>query len=416
VLVVVGLSHHSASVEVRERFAFNKEDAVATLRRAGAAFGPAVLLSTCNRTELYLASYRSHGEAAEVVDFLAAERGLTATAPVHEHFYFHGDDSAVRHLFQVAAGLDSMVLGESEILGQVRDAMRLGHEAESLDRLLSHLMHTAIRVGRRARSETKIGHLAVSASSAAVDLARRIFPDLETRTVVVVSAGEAGKLAVRALQASGVGRLVVTSRRRESAEELAALLGGEAASFAELPQLLVAADVVVSSSSAPGHLLEYEEVSAAMPARAGRPLLLVDLAVPRDVDPRVAELPEVRLYNIDDVQAHATANLLEREREALAVEPIVEEELRRFQEWRHSLAAAPTIAALREHAESIRRQELGRTFARMGDLSEGDQERIDALTRAIVKKLLHTPFSRIKDPDDGPRFAEAARDLFDLQA
>lgn len=413
-LVVVGLNHRSASVEVRERFAFSKEDAVATLRRAGSEFGPSALLSTCNRTELYLASYRSQGEASEVVDFLTDERRLEHDAGLYEHFYIHADDSAVRHLFRVAAGLDSMVLGESEILGQVREAMRLGHEAESLDRLLSHLMHTAIRVGRRARAETRIGHLAVSSSSAAVDLARRIFPDLAGRTVVVVSAGEAGKLAVRALKASGVGKLIVTSRRLESAEELAALLGAEVVPFAALSELLAEADVLVSSSSAPDHLLEYGDVAARMPARAGRPLLIIDLAVPRDVDPRVAELPEVRLYNIDDVQAHATTNRQEREREASAVDPIVEEELRRFQEWRHSLAASPTIAALREHAESIRQSELERTLSRLSDLGDADRERIDALTKAIVKKLLHTPFARIKDPDDGPRFAEAARDLFDL--
>lgn len=410
-ITLVGLSHKTAPVEVRERFAFASEELPAALAAMAERFASgAALLSTCNRTEVYLTSHYAM-EPAPIIELLQELRS-GAEAPA-ESFYHEAGGDAARHLFRVASGIESMVLGEAEILGQVRSAFAAATAAGTHNAVLSQLFHAAIRVGRRARSQTRIGHYAASVSSTAVALARETLGDLSSRTVLVVSAGEAGKLAARSLAESGASRIVVTSRRPERAGELAADLGAEAVEFARLVEAMGEADIVLSSSAAPGFLIGREQVAGALAGRNGRPLLIIDIAVPRDVDPEVRALPNVHLYDIDGLQSMVDRNMNARRRELTKAERIVDEGLGRFTEWLRARSVVPTVAALRARAEALRRDELARTFRRLPGLSPEQRERVEAMTAALVSKLLHDPVARLKG-DDGERYAAAVRDLFDL--
>ncbi len=409
-ITLVGISHRTAPVAVRERFAFAAEELPAALGRLGEAFGGAALLSTCNRTELYVAG--PHAVALEPGVEILRELKPGAEGEAGAFYHLAGREAA-RHLFRVAAGIDSMVLGESEILGQVRAAFAAATTAGTHNAVLSQLFHGAIRVGRRARSQTHIGRYAVSVSSTAVELARRTLGDLSSRTVLVVSAGEAGKLAARSLAESGASRLLVTSRTAGRAKELAADLGGEPVPFAELARAMAESDIVITSTAAPEFLVGRREVAAAAGDRDGRPLLLIDIAVPRDIDPVVRELPGVHLYDIDDLQGQVEENLNARRNEASKVERIVEEGVERFVEWQRGRGVVPTVAALRARADAVREAELERTLRRLNGLSPRQRRSVEAMANALVKKLLHDPINRLKG-DDGERFVAAARDLFSL--
>lgn len=406
-ITLVGISHKTAPVAERERFAFAPEELSAALPRFG---GAAVLLSTCNRTEVYLTAH--HPIAAGSV--IAILRELKGGADVPDDAFYHlTDHEAARHLFRVAAGIESMVLGEAEILGQVRAAFAASTSAGSHNAVLSQLFHQAIRVGRRARSETHIGRHAVSVSSTAVALARRTLGDLSSRTVLVVSAGEAGKLAARSLVQSGAARLLVTNRSRERARELAADLGGQPVPFDRLGAALAEADIVISSSAAPEFLIGPGDVSRALAARNGRPLMLIDIAVPRDVDPAVRALPQAHVYDIDDLQAAVEANRSSREREVAKVERIVDEGVARFTAWLRTRGVVPTVAALRERADALREAELARTLKRLPELTHKERAALEAMAGALVKKLLHDPIDRLKG-SDGERYVGALRELFAL--
>jgi len=406
-ITLIGISHKTAPVAVRERFSFSPEELPAALPRFG---GAAVLLSTCNRTEVYLTAH--HPIAAGSVVALLRELKGGADVP-DDAFYYVADSDAARHLFRVAAGIESMVLGEAEILGQVRVAFAAATAANTHNAVLSQLFHTAIRVGRRARSETQIGRHAVSVSSTAVALAKRTLGDLSSRTVLVVSAGEAGKLAARNLAKHGASRLLVTSRNRDRARELAADLGGEPVAFDRLGAAMAEADIVISSSAAPGFLIGTREVRQALASRNGRPLLLIDIAVPRDVDPAVRELPQVHLYDIDDLQAVVEENRNSRRREVASVERIIDGGLDRFTAWLRERGVVPTVAALRERADTVREAELARTLRRLPDLSAKERAAVEAMANALIKKLLHDPIGRLKGPD-GERYVGALRELFAL--
>jgi glutamyl-tRNA reductase len=280
--------------------------------------------------------------------------------------------------------------------------------------VLSRLFHTAIRVGRRARSQTHIGRHAVSVSSTAVALARSTLDDLSGKTVLVVSAGEAGKLTARSLAESGVANMLVTSRNSERAAELAADLGGEAVPYEDLANAVAVADIVMTSTSSPACIIDRAIVERAMAQRPSRPLLLIDIAVPRDIDPAAAALPGVHLANIDDLQAVAQANIHLRRKELSEVERIVDEEAAKFSAWLRSLEVVPTIAALRARADEIRVEEVERTLAKTS-MSAADRKRIESMTSAIVKKLLHDPIQHLKTTADGERYVEATRALFDLE-
>lgn len=412
VVTCVGLNHRTAPLPEREKLTFSTEELPAVLSRLHDEFGAAVILSTCNRTELYVTTDGDVSQAERLLGSLAACKGTQ----VHPRLtYFLAHDEAVRHLFRVAAGVDSMVLGESQILGQVRDAMSAATEAGSLNGVLSRLLHSAIRVGKRARSQTDIGRYCVSVSSAAVALARQTVGTLEERTVLVISAGSTGELAAHSLAECGAARILVTNRTAERATALAGEIGGQAVPFSRLAWALAESDIVISGTGADQFILGPEQIASTVTNRDGRELVLIDIAVPRDVDPAVGQLPGVRLFDIDDIQAVSRAGMRGRRRQVLRVEAHVEDEVDDFMDWWRSLDVLPAITALRQRAEDVRRRELERTLRGLPDLDDEHRARIEAMSRAIVKKMLDRPIARLKDGADSGLYVEALRDLFGVR-
>jgi glutamyl-tRNA reductase len=397
-LVLVGTSHRLSPVEERELVAFDLAGAAA-LARGLALEGEAVCLSTCNRTELYLVD--TDPEAAEA-------RASKALLGDEVELYHMTDEAAALHLFRVAAGLDSLVPGEGEILGQVREAYEAGAHGPVLDRLFRE----ALRVGKKVRTETAINESPASVSSAAAALAQQVFGDLTGCRVLLVGAGEVSELAARALAARGATIAAVTSRTQANAETLADAFDARTVPFAGLGSELEHADVVVSSTSSPEPILSREQV----PDRKGRPLFVIDLAVPRDVDPGVAQLEDCYLYDIDDLQAVVRESLSGRRREAERAEAIVEHEAERFRDWQATLRVVPAIASLRERAESIRSGELAKAESRLEGLSESERRTVESITTQIVNKLLHVPIVRLKQAAaaEGSGYVEVAKDLFGL--
>jgi glutamyl-tRNA reductase len=410
---LVGISHKTAPVAVREHFAFAPDELPLLLERLGASHAGAAVLSTCNRTEIYLADPRGLGDPRPVVALLSEIKGEPAMegAP----FFTLSGKEAARHLFRVAAGVESMVVGESEILGQVRGAFTAATAAGTHTPALSRLFHTAIRVGRKVRTHTSIGRYTVSVSSTAVALAKQTLGDLSGKTVLVIGAGEAGKLTAGNIAGSGIGRMLVTSRSRERTADLAAALGGEAVAFDRRAEAIAQADIVISSTSAQDFVIDRAMIEGAMAQRqpAGAPLLLIDIAVPRDIDPEVRAVTGVHLYDIDELQSVAEQNLHLRRREIAGAEKIVEDDASKFADWLRSLEVVPTVAALRERAEAMRAAEVERTLAKT-KMSDADRKRVEAMTSALVKKLLHAPVSALKAPGEGERYVAAARALFGL--
>jgi glutamyl-tRNA reductase len=414
VITLAGISHHTAPLEVRERLAIPAERVPDVLAHARRRFGAAALLSTCNRLELYLSG--AH-ERDEVLDFLAGQF-RAADDLVDRHFQFRYGPDAVRHLYEVAAGIDSMVIGESEILGQVRAAFSAAVAAGADDALLSRLFHTAIRTGRRARSETEIGRHALSVSSIAVQQARTLFPQLELATVLVIGAGEASRLAAEALLDQGAGRLLVANRTYERGHALAGELGGEALPFDQLEDALARSHVVLASTGAPDTLVDLPTVHAALARREGRvPLLVVDIGMPRDFDPAVRDLPGVTYRDLDDLQAIADANAQLRQAEVERVRELVDAETGRFLEWWEQLQVIPTISALTDRSERLRAAEVAKTLRRLR-LGEAErahvEELFDALSKALVKQLLHDPIAALRERGDRDVYLEATRRLFRL--
>jgi glutamyl-tRNA reductase len=403
-LVLVGTSHHHAPVELRERVALDREHAHAVALE----LGEAVCLSTCNRTELYVAS--GDGDAGEVADralLALAGADAGALAPVA---YRLSDESAALHLFRVAAGLDSLIPGEGEILGQVRDAYEAGAPGSLLDRTFRMALHA----GRRARLETAIGESPASVPAAAAALAQQVFEGLDGRRVVLVGAGRTSELTARNLRSRGATVTAVVNRTLDHAERLAAELGARALPLDDAAQAVTDADVVVSSTSAPGFVLTGEQLVSALRSRRGRPVLFVDLAVPRDVDPALASVDGCFVYDVDDLEAVVSASLEGRRAEAVQAERIVAAEAERFRAWQASLAVVPAIASLRALAEEIRSSELARVE---GKLPESQRAMVDTVTAQIVNKLLHLPTIRMKEAavtPDGLVYADVVRHLFGL--
>ena len=410
-LALAGVSHHTASIELRERVAIDREAAASLageLVRNGNGQTEAVVLSTCNRTELYIAS--SDGDAGEIADralLALAGADADALAPVA---YRLSDESAALHLFRVAAGLDSLVPGEGEILGQVRDAYEAGAPGAMLDRTFRMALHA----GRRARLETAIGESPASVPAAAAALAQQVFEGLDGRRVVLVGAGRTSELTARNLRSRGAEVTTVVNRTLEHADRLAAELGARALPLDEVAPALVEADVVVSSTSAPGFVLTGERLVSALRSRRGRPVLFVDLAVPRDVDPALASVDGCFVYDVDDLEAVVSASLEGRRAEAVHAERIVAAEAERFRAWQASLSVVPAIALLRAFAEEIRSSELARVE---GKLPESERAVVDTVTAQIVNKLLHLPTIRMKEAavtPDGLVYADVVRYLFGL--
>jgi glutamyl-tRNA reductase len=393
-LVLVGISHHVAPVELRERVALPLDRAAALARQ----LGDAVCLSTCNRTELYLAGERDD-HALRTLEEIAGE-------PLGPVAYRMHDEAAAVHLFRVSAGLDSLVPGESEILGQVKAA----YERASVGPLLDRVFRQALQLGKRVRSETAIGESPASVPSAAAALAEQVFGDLDGRRVLLVGAGRIGELAAGSLSARGATIAYVVNRSSEVASTLATRFGAEPLESGRIAEKLSEVDVVLTSTTAPEFVVRATDV----PARRRQPLFFIDIAVPRDVDPSVHELEGCYLYDIDDLEAVVAETLAGRRAEAESAELLVVEEASRFREWQASLDVVPAITSLRAHAEEIRIAEL----AKLGDLPEHERQLVEAVTAQMLNKLLHLPTVRMKEAAqeaDGVAYAEAVRHLFGLE-
>lgn len=418
-VLLVGLSHHTAPVELRERLAFTKAMlplALAELSRLD-ALGEVVLLSTCNRTEVYAASTDVAGAQQAVADYLARSRGLGGAKALDSYLYTHTDADAARHLFRVAAGLDSLVVGEPQIFGQVKDAFATASSAGVTGPTLNKLFPASFVVGKRVRSETALGEGAVSVSYAAVSLARKIFGNLAGLNVLLVGAGEMARLTAEHLKGHDVQCIAVTSRTFEHARELAEEVGGTAIEWDRLDAALAASDIVVTATGSTEPVLTRARVVAAIGARRRRPLFVIDIAVPRDVEASVGDLEHVFLYNVDDLEAIVADNLARREAEIARAEAIVGEELARFVAWLRARQAVPTVVALRQRFEAIRQHELRRLEPKLAQLSPEARHRVDEITRLIVEKLLLTPTEQLKALDDHQAVAlytDALTRLFSL--
>jgi glutamyl-tRNA reductase len=406
-LTLVGLSHQATPIAVRER-AFVPLPRAAELAAELATDGEAVCLSTCNRTELYLVGADA---ARRALGALAALSGLP-DEELRAVVYRLADEAAALHLFRVAAGLDSMVPGEGEILGQVRAAFEAGSTGPVLDRLFRQALHA----GKKARAETAIAESPASVSSAAAALAQQVFGQLRGCRVLLVGAGHVAELAARGLAARGAQIAFVANRSPHRADALAARFGGQGIPFEQAAAVLGEIDVLVSSTGAPGRALSRDRVEEALRGRKGRPLFLIDLSVPRDLDPAIHELDGCYLYDIDDLESVVASSLAGRRREAARAEAIVAEEADRFREWQASREVVPAIASLRAWAEEIRAAELARARGRLG-LSESQEAAVESVTAQIVNKLLHLPTVRLKEAAagaDGGSYAQAVRHLFGL--
>ncbi len=418
-LMCLGVSYRTAPVEVRERLALPEPQQVELLGRLGGAAaggGPGgdevLLVSTCNRVEVFAAAHSAELTRARVLTVLAELAGPEVTA----HLYEHRGEAAVTHLFRVASSLDSMVVGEPQILGQVKDAFELSQRAGGVRGELSRAVNAALGTAKRVRTETGIGRSAVSMASAAVQLASRIFEGLSGRPVLVVGAGEMSAIAARHLAHAGA-KVTVTNRTLSRAEALAAEVRGVARPLEELGALLHAADGVVCCTGSPRALITRELVQPAMKARRHRPLFLVDLAVPRDIDPDVGTLPDVYAYDVDDIQKVVSENEKQRAAEAARAEALVAAEVARFMKARLVREQVPVLAQLRSRAEGIARAEVERTLSRMTGLDEKSRKSIEAMGLAIVNKILHQPTMRLRavgEAEAAVRLADAAAELFGL--
>lgn len=410
-IVLVGMSHRTAPVEVRERFAVSDPGPILRKLTSSEEIEEAVLISTCNRVEWMVTTRQPEAASLRL-------RGLLGGDHADEYIYEHRDRHAVAHLFRVASAMDSMVLGEPQILGQVKDAYRLSVEAGSCRSVLSRLFQHAFGTAKRVRNETRISEGPISVARVAVDLARQIFENFHGKTALLLGAGEMIELALEALRRAGLEQVRVANRTRAHAEQLAERFAATPHGLEDLDSLLLGSDIVLTCVGGDRPLLDRARVAAAMGGRRHRPAFIIDIGVPRNVHPEVNQLDNVYLYDVDDLQELAAANAEGRQRESAQAERIIVEEQERFDGWLVALQAVPTIRHLRSRAEGIRQAELERSLSRL-DLDEHQRDGVEALTRSIVNKLLHPPLSRLreeKDREEGLALREAARALFELDA
>lgn len=417
-LFVAGLNHRTAPVAVREQLALEEEkirEILADLSGRG-LFEEVMILSTCNRVEVYGVAAVPGEARAAAFGRLGSHRGM-AWPELEPLLYTRSDDEAVLHVCRVAASLDSLVLGEPQILGQVKDAFALAQSSRTAGPVLHALMSHAFSVAKRVRTETEVGRLAVSVSSAAVELARKIFDGLEGKAVLLVGAGEMGELAARHLVEQGALPIYVSNRTWDRAQELAQTLGGVPVPFDQLRPTLALVDIVITSTAAPQPIITAADVGAALHTRRSRPLFFVDIAVPRNVELAVNDLANAFCYDIDDLRSVVEANLRERQREAVQAQALVEREVGKFMARLQHLEVVPTIVSLREKLEAIRRAELDRALSRLPQAGEETRRVMEALSQAIVNKVLHAPVVKLKDSSragHGRRWTELISELFGL--
>jgi glutamyl-tRNA reductase len=420
-ILIVGLSHKTAPLDIRETISFsdkNMDEGVRALV-SSPSVSEGLIISTCNRVEVYSAVSKKKVQDArdEIVQFLA-DFHKVQREKLDPHIYTMTGEECVSHIFRVASSLDSMVVGEPQILGQVKDAFGCAANARATGNILNRLLHKAFSVAKRVRSETRIATSAVSISFAAVELAKKIFGELEGKTVMLVGAGEMAELAARHLLNNGIEHIIVANRTYENAVKLAEDFKGAAVPFDELAQQMELADIVISSTGAPNVIIDKTMVKEVIKRRRNKPMFFIDIAVPRDIDPKVNEVQNVYAYDIDDLQGVVEANIKARSKEAAKAEEIVGGEIKQFTDWMRSRESFPTIVALRDWAEDIRKSELEKTLKRMNGLTEMDTKRIEAMSEAILNKILHRPISRMKNAahegDEG-KVAEMVRDIFEIE-
>jgi len=418
-IVVVGLSHKTAPVEIREKLAIPESRMGEALGRLCSYSGvrEGMLLSTCNRVEVYAVVDELDAGYGRIQEFLADAHMSLSSEQLTPHLYWQTGDRAISHLFRVASSLDSMIVGESQILGQIKDAFdaALAHKATGL--ILNKVVKKAISVAKRVRTETKISEMAVSVSYAAVELAKKIFSDLSDKTVLLVGAGEMAKLAARHFIASGVRNVCVTTRNPQHGMELAARFGGTAVLFEQFREDMASADIVLVSTGASHYLIGAEDVQRAVKQRMNRPMFLIDISVPRNIDPAVRHVDNAFLFDIDDLKLRVERNKGERVQEAEKAEGMVLDEVGVIQQWLRSLEVTPTIVALRTRAEDIKRSEVEKAIGRLAHLSPQERELVEGMASSIVNKLIHHTMVTLKTEvasADGAAFVEAARRFFNL--
>ena len=416
-LLVTGLNHKTAPVEVREKLAFDgpklQEGLNELLKLSTVNEG--IIISTCNRVELYTQVTDIETAKKEIKEFLSRFHSIPL-ASLEGSLYFHADSEAIRHVFRVASSLDSMVVGEPQILGQVKDAFEFALSKKTTGVLLNKLLKKAISVAKRVRTETRIAENAVSISYAAVELAKKIFSDLSEKTFMLLGAGEMAELAVRHLINNGVRDVTVANRTYERGLELAKEFCGRAIRFDDFKDELVNTDIIICSTGAPTYILYKEDMQKIMKKRKNRSVFIIDISVPRNIDPAINDIDNVYLYDVDDLQGVVDANIMERKKEAEKAEAIVSEEVEKFIKWQNSLDAVPTIVALRNKAKQIKQSELERLFNRLPELNDRDRNLIQTAINAVVNKLIHPPTVALKeDREDRDVLIATIRTLYGLE-
>lgn len=414
-LISIGINHRTTPLEVREKLAFTSEQVRESLPLLeDPAFGGGIVLSTCNRTEIYAISQNDAAGRDRASRYLCQVKDLPQWF-ILNHVDCLTEEKAVEHLFRVACGMDSMVLGEDQILHQVKKAMENAELVTKCPPSLSRLFHCALKAGKRARNETQIGRFCLSISHAGVEMALRTLSDLSSRSALVIGAGETGRLTAKILKDHGMTNLLIANRSWDRAKELAEIMGGRAVPFEHLKEGLREADLAISATDSPTFIIHEKDVAEALRTRNGKSLLLIDIAMPRDIDPKVKKLSGVTLYDIDDLRIVCNNNLEERKKEALKVETIIEEEVQEFLDWWElQQNAVPAISSLVKKANRIREKEIAYTLSKLQGLTPDEKERLEALARAITSKLLHSPISYIKKHHQDQKTLKNMEDIFNL--
>lgn len=418
-IIVVGLNYKTAPVEIRERLAFEESalpDAILALKNKKSILEN-VIVSTCNRTEVYAVVDQLHTGRYYIKEFLS-EWFHIDQKEFAEHLFIHEHEAAIEHLFKVTCGLNSMVLGETQILGQIRNSFLQAQENGTTGTVFNHLMRQAVTLAKRAHSETDIGANAVSVSYAAVELAKKVFGDLKDKHVLVIGAGKMGELAIKNLYSNGATKVTVINRTFERAKTLAERFEGEAKSIQELQCAIMDADIVISSTGARGYVIEKDMMKNMEKMRKGRPLFLVDIAVPRDLDPAIADMENAFLYDIDDLEGIVQSNLEEREKAAEKIMLMIEKEIREFNDWVNMLGVVPVISALREKALAIQGETMKSIERKLPNLSERERKVLNKHTKSIINQLLKDPILQVKELSGSPQAAEKIalfKQIFDLE-
>jgi len=417
-VIVVGLNHRTAPIALRECLAFQEDKLPEALQQANAlpTLKENMILSTCNRVEIYGVAREMEKAVFDLENFLSHYHHLSLKE-FEKNLYSYTGEEAVKHIFRVASSLDSMVVGEPQILGQIKDAYDIATQTKTSGLILHRLLHRAFHVAKRVRTETKISNSAVSVSSVAVELAKKIFESLERKTVLLIGAGEMCELAAQHLVSGGIEKVLVTNRTYDRAVTLAEQFKGEAIPFEEMNIGLRRADIVISATDSPQYLIRHDQVARVVKDRRQKPIFFIDIADPRDIEPKVGEIENAYLYNIDDLQKVTFENIKDREKEAVKAEAIVEDEVVQFVAWYRSLDITPTIVSLRKKFEEIRKRELEKTLSLHPDLSDKEKKSLEALTSAIINKILHDPVTLLKKANEeatADLYLDAIQNLFQL--